>query len=280
MTELGNGYFDSQARELADRSEYAFAASKFLSPAEQIAFAESVSRLGDGDRSRCYFYGGSLNSERREAVFVPSYIETSPFRSGAKAIFDEARTEEFLRITDGFDPAEIHGIVALEVRGSSYVTLSHRDYMGSILALGIERDVVGDIAVTGDFSAVVFVRGVIADYITESLTKAGRDTVSVSRTNLKKDFIIPRKFISLSLVSASRRLDSVVAALTNSSRADAKELCTSGSVELNHVPTTSPDGRVNEGDTVTVRGHGKFLIDSFGGETRSGRLRLSVSRFA
>ncbi len=280
MAELGNGYFDSRVRELAERSEYAFAASKFLSPAEQIAFAEAVSRLGDGDRSRCYFYGGALNSERRVAVFVPSYIETTPFRSGAKAIFDEARTEEFLALTDGFDPAEVHGIVALGVRGSSYVPLSHRDYMGSILALGIEREVVGDIAVTGDCTAVVFVRDVIADYITENLTKAGRDTVAVSRVSIPADFIIPRKFVSLSLVAASARLDSVVAALTNASRADAKELCASGSVEVNHVPTQAPDVRVDEGDTVTVRGHGKFIIDSFNGETRSGRLRLSVSRFA
>ena len=112
----------------------------------------------------------------------------------------------------------------VSVKGSSFVTISHRDYMGSVLGLGIERDVVGDIAVTGECSAVIFTDEVISPFITENLTKIGRDTVRCSPCEVPRDFVIPRRFETLHIAAGSDRADSIAASLVGASRAEAKSL--------------------------------------------------------
>lgn len=262
---------------LADRREFEFVYSAFLTPAEQAEFFRAVPVAA---RARLFFFGGCLGADRRRAIFAPSYTvrdDLPPCEA-----FSTEREKAFSEILSTYFPDEAHdviGICPLRVRGSGFATLAHRDYMGTILALGVERSVIGDIAVTGEHEAVVFADEKIAPFLTSELVRVARDTVHCTPARVGLDFVIPRKFESLSAVAASARADSIVAALASCSRAEAKTLCLSGDVAVNYISPTEPDRALVPGDIVSVRSCGKFIIDSFGGTTRSGRMRFTARRF-
>lgn len=264
----------SDLASLAARREYEFVYGAFLSPAEQ---AEFFGATPPSVRNRLFFYGGCANAERRRAVFAPEF--SLPDALPAPLAFSLERERAFIdEILTNF-PDENIGCVSLHIRGSSFASLSHRDYMGSILALGIERSVIGDIAVVSEHDAFVFADEKISPFLESELTHVARDSVCCKAELIGRDFVIPHRFESLTVVAASTRIDSVTATLANLSRADAKRLCIAGEVLVNHVAATDPDRDISVGDTVAVRSHGKFIIDSFNGLTRSGRLRLSVRRY-
>ena len=271
----------AKARDLcssAMKREYDFVFSRFLTPAEQIIYYTAVREEYPALLPRCFFFGGALQADRRVCVMVPSYVDVAGIASCSE-IFSEEREALFCEIASTYAPDESFGIIPLSVTGSGFAELSHRHYMGSILSLGIEREVLGDIAVLGKSSGVVFASDTIAPYICESLTKIGRDSVSVDPVKLPDGFKVPHEFKSMTLVAASDRVDSIVASITNLSRADAKECCLTGLVEINYVTVTEADQRLSPGDKISVRGYGKYIIDAFTGETRSGRARISVRKY-
>ena len=274
---MSQSNIESRAKDaaaLAEKLEYDFTVSRFLSPAEQAVFFRTVS---DGRlRQRLFFFGGCAGCDRRKAVFIPSYLEADTPTSPAD-IFSPVRESAVISLLS--DMGEDAGISPVCVKGSTYQKLSHREYMGSVLGLGIDRAVVGDIAVTDNHSAVIFADSKIAPYIAESLTKVARDTVKCTLSPVESDFVIPRKFDTLHLTAGSERVDSIAAALGNLSRSEAKELCFGAYVEVNYVSPVEPDRPLSEGDIVSVRGCGKFIIDSFDGTTRSGRLKFTARRY-
>lgn len=268
---------ESRARDavsLAEKLEFEFTCSRFLSPSEQAEFFRCVT---DGIlRQRLFFYGGCAGADRRKAVFIPSYLDadcTVP----PTDVFSPVREAAVISLLRNM--GEDAGICPIHVKGSTYQKLSHRDYMGSVLGLGIDRAVVGDIAVTSEHSAVIFADVKIAPFIEESLTKVARDTVRCAASPVDTDFVIPRRFESLHLAAGSDRADSVAAALGNLSRSEAKTMCLAGNVEVNYVSPIEPDAKLVPGDIVSLRGCGKFIIDSFDGTTRSGRLKLTARRY-
>lgn len=275
----------ARAREfgrLARDREYELHVSRFLTPAEQNMFYVSIVREDPSLRERIFFWGGAVGAERRVCVIVPSFadIPSLPaFEAWRPSFFSRERECAFSECAEAYFPDEDFGIVPLEIKGSAYDVLGHRDYMGSVLGLGIEREMIGDIAVTDDRSAILFASAVAAPYIEGSLTKVRRAAVRVSRAELPADYVITKKFEEKLIIAASPRIDAVVAGFTGASRADAKEMCLGGLVDVNYLGEDSPGRNISEGDTVSVRGYGKFTVQSFAGETRSGRLRLNVKKY-
>lgn len=260
------------------KREYDFTCSRFLTPAEQMAYYSVIRAEFPILLPRCFFYGGALQADRRVCVAVPSYVDAPAITSPAE-LFSEGREMQLRDIVSSYAPDENFGITALSVTGSGFTEFSHRHYMGSILSLGIEREVIGDIAVTGKCSAVIFASDSIAPFICGSLSRIGRDSVKTEPMKIPGEFRVPHEFKSMTLVAASNRADSVVAALTNQSRAAAKEYCLTGLVEINYVTVTEADERLEPGDKISVRGYGKYIIDAFTGETRSGRAKISVRKY-
>ena len=126
------------------------ACGNFLSPAD-AAFVKRLARER-GAADRVALIGGYTDAERRMPVIIPEY---------ALSFADDAE-----KIAQGFFAEEISdSICAVIVKGSGYRSLSHRDYLGSILALGVERDRIGDIVVLDDFSAVVICTGSILGFL-------------------------------------------------------------------------------------------------------------------
>ncbi|MBR5448206.1 MAG: hypothetical protein IKV40_07260 [Clostridia bacterium] len=264
--------------ETALKREYEFNYSRFLTPAEQIIYYTAIREEYPLLLQRCYFFGGALQADRRVCVMVPSYIEGTGISSVAE-LFSEEREKQLQDVTAAYAPDESFGITPLSVTGSGFTEFAHRHYMGSILSLGIEREVIGDIAVVGKCSAMVFACESIAPFICDSLIKMGRDSVRCEAISIPEGFKVPHEFKQMVLVAASDRVDSIVASITNLSRTDAKEYCLTGLVEINYVTVTEADKRLSPGDKISVRGYGKYIIDAFTGETRSGRARISVRKY-
>ncbi len=263
-TEFDGELFSARVLEFSERAgRGAPAPGDFYTPRE-IRMATEI-LLRHGKRGTFAFFGGYPTAERRRLCCLPDYM-----------IYDE--TEEGLSRA----AADVVGedIAVLRVRGSGYRTLSHRDFMGAILNLGIKRHTVGDIIADEDgFGAYVFCERKIGRFIVENLSRVASDAVTVCETELPEGFAPERKTEPIADTVASERADCVVAALVNTSRDRAKSLIVSGFVEVNYEPMEKPDEKLEPGDTVTVRGEGKFRIEGFDGVTRRGRLRLSAEKF-
>ncbi len=156
-------------------------------------------------------------------------------------------------------------------------SLRHRDFLGAILSLGLKRETVGDILV-GEGCAVAFVLDEISDFLISQINKVARVGVT-----LKKGYELPLpsgdKLSEFSATVSSSRLDCVVSALCEFSRSQALFKIEGGFVSVNSQICEKATKTVFEGDAVTVRGIGKFIIDSLSAKTRKGRIVLKYKKY-
>lgn len=238
--------------------------SSFLTPM-QICFAKEILKYR-GLISRAVFCGGYAGAERARLFLLPAFAESLDGDAHQK-------------LADYFPDEYREAVICLKIQGSGFRVLSHRDYMGSILGMGIERDVIGDIALTDDFSAVVFCTRSIADFILSELDKISTDKVKISEFIPDPDFDGGRRYQKISDTIASERFDCVVAALCNLSRDKAQSAIRSGLCTLDYMPIEECAVDVCEGSVISVRGYGKFIVRSIGDPTKKGRMRLLADKY-
>lgn len=242
----------------------AVAHSDFLTPGEQYRAETYFSANGIKDRICCF--GGYYAAERRQIFLLPEYMEGLLSDSAAKA--HELLAEDISL-----------AIGALKIEGSGYRRLTHRDYLGSILSLGTERSSVGDICMIDDFSAIVICRREIEGLLLSELSSVASDKVSVSEYVLDPEMPSKQSFESHSDTVASERLDCVIASLCNLSREKAQSLIVSGFAEVNYETRSRTDTKVAQGDIISVRGYGKFIIREISDRTKKGRIRLLFDKY-
>ena len=222
-----------------------------------------------GMRDAYWFWGGHPTAERACLFLLPDYLVV---------ILPEDATEREAAYFDYLADEVKDTVVPLLIKGSGFRNLSHRDYLGAILGLGLERDAIGDIAVQDEHSAILFCPRTLADFLIGELTKVGSDTVRCRECIIDQTFTDGKKYRPISDTVASPRLDCVVAALCNLSREAAQGAVRSGLVEVDFEPEERVDAVLEPPVTVSVRGHGRFVLRSFDGETRKGRLRLRADQ--
>lgn len=211
-----------------------------------------------------------------EAVFAEKILENKKASYSFFGGYDEAE-----RVMLGCFPEYIteqkFPITAITFSFRKEYNLTHRDFLGSLMALGIGRETVGDILVEPE-RAVAFVTNDIADYILNEVKKIGRVGVSVS---IGAKFPLPSKssLAEFSCTVASGRLDSVVASLCNFSRNEASQKIALGLVSVNSVQTEKSTKQISGGDVITVRGKGKFIIESLCDKTRKNRIVLKYKKY-
>lgn len=155
--------------------------------------------------------------------------------------------------------------------------LSHRDFLGAIMNLGIERDTVGDIFVR-DKEAILFCKDSIASYLTENLEQVSHTRVKCGVTEVPEELQAPvPEEVSLSV--ASGRIDTVVAKLYNVARSRSLELFRAGRIYVNGRLMENNSYALKKGDTITVRGFGRFIYAGEQGETKKGKIRIGVEVF-
>ncbi len=223
--------------------------SGFLSPAGQAAFLAAPPR----GTVAYAFEGGAPAAERRILVF------------GSENDF-------------GYPPEPPIAVLAVRPASAKFAeALSHRDYLGAILALGIERELVGDIIVR-EKSAYVLCLEQIADYICTNLTEVRRTAVRVTAETGEVPELAP-VLKEEQLNVASERLDAVIAAFCGLARGKAEELFAAERVFVNSLPEKRGDRRLREGDVFSVRGFGKGIYGGIAKETKKGRYYVSVKRY-
>ncbi|HEX2985907.1 MAG TPA: YlmH/Sll1252 family protein [Caproiciproducens sp.] len=156
-------------------------------------------------------------------------------------------------------------------------TPTHRDFLGSLLGKGIQRETLGDILV-GEGRCVLFVRSEIADFVISQTEKVGRIGVALT-AGAEEPLPAAHRFEDLSVIVASNRLDCIVAAFTGISREKSADLIRSGLVMLNHEISTDVSVSVAQGNKLSIRGKGRFLLDRLGPMTQKGRLCVAGKKY-
>ena len=169
-------------------------------------------------------------------------------------------------------------LAALRVRWHESERLGHRDLLGSLMSLGVARSKLGDI-LAAPSAADVVVCADAADYLAREWTRAGRVSLHVERIALGELDVPERKVKTIRDTVATLRLDAVASSGFGMSRGKAAELIASGRVQLNHRETLKPDAPVREGDAVSARGLGKFVLTEVGGQSRKGRTAITIERY-
>ena len=217
------------------------------------------------------------------------FIEPSMIPAAQKCARDAGAQVEFSggypgaeRVVAAFlawDDVADYPIECLDVRwNTKFASIGHRDLLGAVMGLSIEREITGDIVLCEDGLAYLFVMRDMADYVIANLESAGRATLKITRH--EGEIICPEpEGVRTRITLASPRLDAFVSAGYNLSRSESQKLVNAGLVKLNHVPELRTDAGVGEGDLISVRGHGRMKVEQLLGETRRGRLAAQVFRY-
>lgn len=250
----------SHARELKERAadNSMITATNFLSPEER-----SILNVIEKENNRyvsTFYYGGFPEAERTAAVFVPAFFEVSDIDS-------------FMR-----ENADENPFVLIEATKDKFTSMSHRDYLGSLMALGIKREMIGDI-ITSEKGCHFFAVKSIAAYICENLKRTGRGSVSLSIIDVSELHEgADNSKLAFSSV-ASLRLDCVVAAAFSLSRTAASENINQGLVYVGGVQCFKSDFTLSEGTKIVLRGRGKAVINRITGQSKKGRIHLEFKLY-
>lgn len=155
--------------------------------------------------------------------------------------------------------------------------LSHRDYLGSIMNLGIKRNVIGDIVIKGK-KAYVFCLDEIADYIISEITRIKHTSVKITKVfsdipDLKKELE------DFDILVSSPRFDAIVAAICKLSRGKTIELFREKKVLHNNRICENNSMLLKPDSTFSIRGYGKFVYIGEGGKTRKDRVYVHLKRY-
>lgn len=173
---------------------------------------------------------------------------------------------------------DVFPISILEFKKKYDKELSHRNYLGTILSLGIKREKIGDI-LTHENGCYVFLSSDIAEFVRSSISKVAGCGVSINTADIH-DISVPEKsFEIIDAVTASLRLDAVLAATLKKSRNEAKMMILSGKVSVNHFEMLQTDYTVKEDDLLSVRGFGRISLQAVGGKTRNERLHITLKKY-
>ncbi len=239
---------------LLDRVEQcrysSFVYSDFLSPYETVIAKKILDKLEDV--FYC-FVGGYTGAERVLAVMSSDFLEEDEALSNA--------------------PLSILRITPLHEKN-----LSHRDYLGSLMGLGIKREKIGDILVYETY-ADVFLVDKIAEYISYNLDRIGNTKIECELQAVYQYTPPERKEKLINTTVASLRIDSVAASGFSMSRTKILEYFKAQRVNVNWEMVTNPAKQVSQGDVISIRGKGRIVLDNVGGTTRKDRINISIKRF-
>lgn len=241
------------AVKLADLAKQAgdsgkFRLTPFLSPYEQDV-AETIAANFAG--IMVDFFGGYQGAERARAIFADKTF-------GGKPSFEIAVVKASWR--------------------SEFTRLSHRDVLGSVMSLGVDRALIGDIIATGEF-AKILVDEKMAAYFLENLKEIGSAGVSCVLDELSS--IAPReeRIKEISATVASLRIDAVAAAGFGMSRSKAASDIDADKIKLNWQSVKNASVTVKEGDMISIRGRGRVEVEKVRGATKKGRIALTLKRY-
>lgn len=152
--------------------------------------------------------------------------------------------------------------------------LTHRDFLGALMGLGIRREVLGDVIISKN-CGYLFCLDTIADYIIENLTQVKRTIVECKITEEIPQNALPQPE-NIELIVSSERLDVIVATVYNLSRSKVLPYFEHERVFINGKAEIKPSTVVDVGDKISVRGFGRFIYNGVLRHTKKDRLVISI----
>ncbi len=220
--------------------------SHFISPHDEAVFRTHYRCSADVS---CMTWGGTDDAERVMLGFFPDFLSPD---------------------------ASDFPIETLEIKNAGGTT--HRDILGALIGLGIKRETLGDIYFDEDRAYVMCERAA-AEYILYNLETVGRKKVEVQVAPQGSTFSLKHQFKMIRVTVSALRLDAVLAAIVPMSRSDAAKAISQEYVNVNFTAAQSPDKRLSEGDVISVRHKGRFVLTTVAGETRKGRTVIEVKKY-
>lgn len=198
--------------------------------------------------SKHLLYGGFDDAERRIMVFLPDYL-------------------------DDIDESPIEILRVHVPKGSKELT--HRDYLGSILSLGIDRNVTGDIIVRSDGADIIILKS-MEEFLLSHYDQAGHVHLKTEIRPIE-DLDLGEVHISLKHDTvASLRLDNIVSSAFNLSRSKAQEVIGQGLVFVDNIQCSKTDKEIEENTKIVLRGKGKVVLKNIGQKTRKDRQSIEL----
>lgn len=230
---------------LSERRGMSF--THFLNESQQMSAQQELKRLGC---ESCCFFGGAEGSVRKILCVFSDYCrpENSDFPISC--------------VTFKYRPS---------------IKLSHRDFLGAVMALNIKREAVGDI-ITGEGMTQMMVIDSVKSTVEGEITKIGSAGVSVS-TDEPLVLEVRQLYREIKSTVSSMRFDCVIAAALSVSRSRSAGIISSGAAELNYRPVSDTCTLLKEGDIFSVRKHGKFRVEEIEGVSKKGRIHIVVLKY-
>lgn len=236
-------------RKIIDKIEIVFnkhmeESTDFLDPYERSLAKSILNRFTEVN----YLENGGISDAERKIINIfPYYLDNSIINKKTVG----------LRIT-----GDLEG-------------LSHKDYLGGILNLGIDRGKVGDILLHDDYTDFI-IKEELSDFITLNLDRVGNKKISVEKVNLEELKPVRLKYKEISRVLSSNRLDSYISACYNLSRKYSTALIKSGRVKVNWENIEKASKEVLKGDMVSLKGYGRSVFHSVEGLTRKDNIKIII----
>lgn len=228
-------------------SKGVYTCSHFLNMNEQSIFKYALSDIGNVPYK---LFGGAEFCERCMLMFG---------------------SEELCGYSEEFP---ITGLIIKPINSKFSDDLTHRDFLGALMNLGIERDTIGDIIV-GQNEAFLFCETGVSAFIISELVRVKHTTVCCKVSMEVPESMQPR-YETIRVAAASERLDVLVAAVYKLSRSSSAELFTGRKVFVNAALNENVSAVAKPGDIISVRGYGRFIYKGIAYQTKKGKFQVEI----
>lgn len=224
-------------------TQYSPILTAFLDPRDQYILKVII---GSFPSLTCHFFGGP-HSERQRAIIAPDYFEPEP---------------------DDFEVS----LIDIDYP-EKFVTLQHQHVLGTLMALGIERDQIGDILVGERIQFVL--TNQIKSYIMMELTQIKGAAVKLNVVSIENMIKSKEQWQTHQTTVSGMRLDVVLKDMIRKSRTISQTLIQRKRVKVNHTLIEAVDFQLEEGDLLSVQGYGRAKVIHIGERTKKDKLRLT-----
>lgn len=244
--ELKNKIFKVIDKAYSCIKSYDVKYTDFLNPYE---IKNSIAILNSFDDIKYKVDGGFKEAERSIISISPYYMEYEEIQSPIKV----------LQIEGNFKFKEI----------------KHKDYLGTLLSLGIKREKIGDINIHDNFCQVTVSRD-ISDFIVMNLEKVSRNNVKVKEIS-KNDIVYSEpKYKEISLTVSSQRLDCLISGIYNISRQESLKLINAEKVFVDYEKIITTSKTIEREALISVRGKGRVIIADIGDISKKGKIKVKA----
>lgn len=160
---------------------------------------------------------------------------------------------------------------------SKFSNLTHRDFLGGILSLGIERNKIGDLLVNNN-TCYVPVHEEVEDFIIYNLNRISKVICNVKVVD-DFEFLPKVNFEEVVVLVSSLRIDGIVSKIINISRSKAQAMIEQGQVLIDYVKIKDKSYELKGKERITIRGFGKFIVGNSVGNSKSGRIKIIIKKY-